>query len=114
MIAEGDAYAVELARGALDGTLSALGMLALDRCDCGGEGFARFSVRVEVAGPWPSWLPVNDRSTTVCRDCAARSAGISGEVARAAESIAVEDAPAVDVGTSSGATVTPIRPGVDK
>ena len=93
VVAKGIAGDVELARAAHDATLGALALHTLDPCECGGEGFARFSVRVEVAGAWPSWLPDNDRCTIVCRDCAARAAGISGEDVAAAEAAAGTEGP---------------------
>lgn len=104
MVAEGTADDIELARAAHDAAMASLALRTLDPCECGGEGFARFSVRVEVVGAWPSWLPVNDRCTIVCRDCAARAAGISGEVVAAAEAIAGADV------ESEPAPVVPIRP----
>lgn len=107
LLAEGDAATLALARGAVDGALASLDMLALDRCaECGGEGFARFSVRVQTAGPRPAWLPNNDRATTVCRACAHKAAGVSGEIKKADASTAEPEAGEV-------ATVTPITDAED-
>jgi len=69
-------------------TYDAVPSAPFERCLCGGEGFARFDARIELAGPRPDWLLGTQRITTACIDCTRKAVGLSGDMVEAAEAIA--------------------------